>query len=139
MSSPAKATDGKIADLSPSELRLMVFSNLCYGEVKPDTEKLAKLTGIKRRSAASMWLPAKRKLEAFVNRNETTDDKDAANQSSPAASPAKPRTIKRRKTVSKRVVEESDTEEEQLKKENDDDSDFIPTKNEKIIKEESDE
>lgn len=34
MSSPAKATDGKIADLSPSELRLMVFSNLCYGEVK---------------------------------------------------------------------------------------------------------
>jgi hypothetical protein len=34
MSSPAKAMDGKIADLTPSELRLMVFSNLCYGETK---------------------------------------------------------------------------------------------------------
>ncbi|KAJ5361960.1 hypothetical protein N7541_002804 [Penicillium brevicompactum] len=139
MSSPAKAADGNIADLSPGEIRLMIYSILCFGEAKPDLNKLASLAGIKRKSASNQWGIVKRKVEASVGSKEPTEENGSVNQSSPAASPSKPRATKRRKTASKRVVEESDTEEEQLKKEEDEDSDFITTKNEKIIKEESDE
>jgi hypothetical protein len=105
---------------------------------QPDMDKLAKLTGIKRKSASSLWLPVKRKVEAFVASKASADDDDATEQPSPGPSPTKPRATKRRKTVSKRVIE-SDTDDEQPQAEKDDNPTSIAIKKEKTTKEESDE
>jgi hypothetical protein len=74
-------------------------------------DKLAKLAGIKRKSASN-YSRVKRRLESLIENEASADENAASKGASPESSPTKPRASKRRKTVSQPVVD-LETEDEQ--------------------------
>ncbi|KAJ5373955.1 hypothetical protein N7517_005961 [Penicillium concentricum] len=90
--SPKKPPD-HLGDFTAGEMKLIMASVLCTPG-KIDTNKLGKLTNMKRNSAASRFPSVKRKLEKmFENQLDTLDEQDdtAVNDNSPPKSRAKKR------------------------------------------------
>ncbi|KAJ5503358.1 hypothetical protein N7463_006232 [Penicillium fimorum] len=94
MSSPSpKKKPDHLGDFTAGEMKLIMASVLCTPG-KIDTNKLGKLTNMKRNSAASRFPSVKRKLEKmFENQLDTLDEQDdtAVNYNSPPKSQAKKR------------------------------------------------
>ncbi|KAJ5824170.1 hypothetical protein N7447_006510 [Penicillium robsamsonii] len=94
MSSPSpKKKPDHLGDFTAGEMKLIMASVLCTPG-KIDTNKLGKLTSMKRNSAASRFPSVKRKLEKmFENQLDTlgAQDDTAVNDNSPPKSRAKKR------------------------------------------------
>ncbi|OQE30789.1 hypothetical protein PENFLA_c002G10684 [Penicillium flavigenum] len=99
----------ELADFTASEIKMIMASVLCIAG-KLDTDKLGKLTGNKRRSAASRFPSIKRKLEKmFEEELDTLDDQNDPNAKE--KSPANSRAKKRRE----KVIEEQQKPEVDIK------------------------
>ncbi|KOS48720.1 hypothetical protein ACN38_g258 [Penicillium nordicum] len=79
MSSPAKL-DSQLAELKPAEARLLLCSTVC-SDGKIDFEKLAAMTGMKKNSANTNYLRAKKHLEQIMNGNPLSPTQAAGSQS----------------------------------------------------------
>ncbi|KZN93012.1 hypothetical protein EN45_031800 [Penicillium chrysogenum] len=106
-SSPKKKPE--LGDSTASEMKMIMASVLCIvGRL--DTEKLGKLTGNKRKSAASRFPSIKRKLEKMFE--EGLDTLDGQNDpNAKETSPANVRAKKRRE----KVIEEQQKPEVNIK------------------------
>ncbi|OQE38967.1 hypothetical protein PENCOP_c007G08930 [Penicillium coprophilum] len=94
MSSPSpKKKSDHLGDFTAGEMKLIMASVLCTPG-KLDTNKLGKLTNMKRNSAASRFPSVKRKLEKmFETQLDTLDEQNdtAVNDNSPPKGRAKKR------------------------------------------------
>ncbi|CRL29893.1 unnamed protein product [Penicillium camemberti] len=87
-----------LGDFTAGEIKLIMASVLCMGG-KLDTEKLGKLSNMKRKSAVSRFPSIKRKLEKmFEDELENLDD-DQTNSNAKGKSPGNSRAKKRRDKV----------------------------------------
>ncbi|KAJ5964363.1 uncharacterized protein N7479_004239 [Penicillium vulpinum] len=110
-STPGKKKSDYMGDLTGAEVKLLMASILCTNG-KLDTEKLGKLTDMKRKSAASRFPTLKRKLEKiFEDKLDMLDDQpESPMQGKP--SPAKSRAKRREKVVEQEPNLELETKTE---------------------------
>ncbi|KGO69890.1 hypothetical protein PEX1_006160 [Penicillium expansum] len=89
-----KKKSGNLGDFTAGEMKLIMASVLCISG-RLDTDKLGKLSNMKKKSAASRFPAIKRKLEKMFEDqlDALDDDQDAstAKEKSPAKSRAKKR------------------------------------------------
>ncbi|CAI7663299.1 unnamed protein product [Penicillium glandicola] len=107
--SPKKRADS-MGDLTATEIKLLVASVLCTTG-KVDTEKLGKLTDMKKKSAASRFPGLKRKLEKiFEDKLATLGEETESPEKD--VSPAKSRSKRREKVVEQKPETKLETKPE---------------------------
>ncbi|KAJ5617754.1 hypothetical protein N7537_002868 [Penicillium hordei] len=92
---PSPKKSGILGDFTAGEIKLIMASVLCMGG-KLDTEKLGKLSNMKRKSAGSRFPSIKRKLEKMFEDQLDNLDDDQTNSNAKGKSPANSRAKKRR-------------------------------------------
>ncbi|KAJ9493156.1 hypothetical protein VN97_g29 [Penicillium thymicola] len=90
MSSPIKL-DSKLSELKTAEARLLIYATVC-NDGKVDFEKLAALTSMKKNSANTNYLRAKKHLEQIMNGNLLSPTQTAGSQSEQDGDAGAPKT-----------------------------------------------
>ncbi|KAJ5509384.1 hypothetical protein N7527_011527 [Penicillium freii] len=107
-----KKKSALLGDFTAAEIKLIMASVLCMGG-KLDTEKLGKLSNMKRNSASSRFPSIKRKLEKMFEDELDGLNDDQTNSNAKGKSPGNGRAKKRRdKVVDPQPEPEHDTKTE---------------------------
>ncbi|OQE87174.1 hypothetical protein PENNAL_c0020G04746 [Penicillium nalgiovense] len=93
---PSPKKKSELADFTAGEMKMIMASVLCIAG-RLNTDKLGKLTGTKRNSAASRFPSIKRKLEKMFE--DQLDTLDEPNDDAKERSPTNTRAKKRREKV----------------------------------------